>query len=58
MKTLVGDCRDESLIEEIFGSVTVFAQLVEEKGNNFSYGNYRIKYNEKEDIHYFYYSCH
>lgn len=54
MSNLIGDCRDESLIEEIFGSVTDFARLVEENGDNFIYGKYKIEYNHKKDRHYFY----
>ena len=31
------DCRNESLIDEIFGSVSEFARLCEENGDNFVY---------------------
>jgi hypothetical protein len=56
MQTLqkIGDCRDESLIEEIFGSVSEFARLVEEMGDNFTFKNFVVSYNEVEDIHSFY----
>jgi hypothetical protein len=56
MQTLqkIGDCRDESLIEEIFGSVSEFARLVEEIGDNFTFKNFVVSYNEVEDIHSFY----
>lgn len=50
----IGDCRNEKLIEDIFGSVTDFARLVEEKGNNFTEGKIVVKYNEKKDIHSFF----
>jgi len=36
----LGDCRNESLIEEIFGSVSEFARQVEENGNEFMFGCY------------------
>ena len=52
--SLVGDCRDEELIEDIFGSVTDFANIVEERGNEFEYGKYIVKYKEKKDRHLFY----
>ena len=52
--TYLGDCRDESLIEEIFGSVSEFARLVEEKGNNFFAGAVCVKYDKKKDRHSFF----
>lgn len=51
---LLGDCRNESLVESIFGSVSEFAQQVEQKGDNFTLNNYLIKYNEKKDLHTFF----
>lgn len=51
--SMLGTCVDENLIEDIFGSVSEFARLVEENGNNFSYGRYEITYNEETDIHTF-----
>jgi hypothetical protein len=50
----LGICQDENLVEDIFGSVSEFARQVEEKGNEFIYGNISIKYNPKTDIHTFY----
>lgn len=50
----IGDCRDEELIEDIFGSVSEFARQVEENGNNFIYGRYAVKYNARCDRHTFY----
>lgn len=50
----LGDCRSESLIEDIFGSVSEFACAVEEKGNSFTDGWLVVKYNHKTDIHTFY----
>ncbi len=51
---LLGDCRDEDLIESIFGSVSDFATEIEEKGNNFTDGRLVVKYNKKTDIHSFF----
>ena len=50
----LGDCRNEEVISELFGSVTDFARLVEEYGNNFIYKGIIVKYNPKTDIHTFY----
>lgn len=49
----VGNCTNENVINDIFGSVTEFAQLVEENGNEFLYNGYEITYDEKTDIHSF-----
>jgi len=54
MNNLVGDCRNEELIEEIFGSVSEFARQVELNGDDFEYQNYKICYDKKKDIHFFY----
>ncbi len=51
---LIGDCRQENVIEDIFGSVTDFAREVEENGNWFEYNNVSVTYDEETDIHYFY----
>lgn len=51
--TQIGDCRSEEVIETLFGSVTSFAQLVEEHGDNFTIGNIVVKYDEETDIHSF-----
>ena len=50
----LGDCRDESLIEELFGSVTDFARLVEEMGDNFVFRSFVVSYDREKDIHSFY----
>ena len=52
--TFLGDCRDEDLIESIFGSVTDFAQQVEKYGDNFVLDDICVKYDEKTDIHSFF----
>ena len=51
---LVGTCVDEELVDEIFGSASEFARQVELNGDNFEYGPYSIRYNDEEDVHYFY----
>lgn len=51
--TIDNTCRNESLVEEIFGSVSEFARLVEERGNEFIYGSILVTYNPKTDIHTF-----
>lgn len=50
----VGDCRDEQVVEDIFGSVSSFACAVEEYGDSFTYGNFVVEYDENSDIHTFY----
>jgi hypothetical protein len=47
------DCRNEELVEEIFGSVSEFARLVEANGDDFKYGMWRVTYAPRKDIHYF-----
>ena len=54
MSILLGDCRNENLIESIFGSISEFARLVEVRGNDFVFGKIQIKYNRNKDIHSFY----
>jgi hypothetical protein len=53
---LIGNCTQENLIEDIFGSVSEFARQVEQNGNSFIYNKkIIIKYNKSNDVHYFYY---
>lgn len=52
-KIKLGDCRNESLIEEIFGSVSEFARQIEENGDTFQFGNVMVTYNPNTDIHTF-----
>ena len=50
----LGDCRNEGLLEDIFGSVTDFAQAVEELGDEFRWrGTVVVEYDEDTDIHSF-----
>ena len=41
-------------MEELFGSVSIFACLVEEHGNQFTYNGIQVRYKEELDIHEFY----
>lgn len=52
---LVGDCRNEAMVEDIFGSVSNFALQVESCGDSFQYGPCMITYDKEKDIHNFYY---
>lgn len=54
---ILGDCRNETLINEIFGSVSEFARIIEEKGNEFIYENIEVCYNPQTDIHMFIKGC-
>ena len=61
-RQFIGDCRDEELVEQIFGSVSEFARQVQLNGNNFLYvsinggiGKIEVKYNSKRDRHQFYF---
>ncbi len=50
----LGDCRDEILVEDIFGSVSEFARQVENEGEEFVYRGVSVKYDSNKDIHTFY----
>jgi hypothetical protein len=53
--SFLGTCKNESLIEELFGSVSELARQVEINNNNkFLYNSIVVKYNQKTDIHSFY----
>lgn len=49
----LGDCRDDLLVEDIFGSVSEFARQVEENGDEFLYGDVRVVYSPEADVHEF-----
>ena len=53
----LGDCRDESLVIDLFGSVSEFARLVEERGNDFTYGKVTVQYDPFRDVHTFFLPC-
>ena len=52
----MGDCRDENLVEDIFGSVSEFDRIDEQHSgkSQYKYGNVLVKYDPKTDIHTFY----
>ena len=50
----LGNCTDEELVIDLFGSVTRLAQLISENGNEFTHQGIVIKYNDDADIHSFY----
>ena len=53
--THIGDCRNEGLIEEIFGSVSEFARLCEKyDADDFMYGDIEVVYDDDTDVHNFY----
>ena len=55
MTTHLGDCRDEDLIEDIFGSVSEFACICEKYGDEgFMYCGVEVVYDDDTDIHTFY----
>jgi len=52
---MIGNCTMEDVVEDIFGSVSEFARLVEENGDEFLYKNsIVVKYDEDNDVHYFF----
>jgi hypothetical protein len=52
---MIGNCTQEDVVEDIFGSVSEFARLVEENGDEFLYKNsIVVKYDEDNDVHYFF----
>ena len=50
----LGVCKNEELVEDIFGSVSEFSRQVELHGDNFTYRNIKVTYNPKTDTHTFY----
>jgi hypothetical protein len=55
LNRMIGNCTDEDIVDNIFGSVSEFARQVEENGDEFLYQNdVVVKYDEDNDIHYFY----
>ena len=47
------DCRNETLINEIFGSVSEFCRVIETMGDDFLYSGWLVAYDEENDIHFF-----
>ena len=53
---MIGNCTQDDVVEDIFGSVSEFARQVEENGDEFLYKNeIVVKYDEANDVHYFFY---
>lgn len=50
-----GNCTDDDVIEHIFGDVNNFAQMIDEHGDEFILEDLVVKYDQDEDIHYFFY---
>lgn len=50
---MLGDCRNQSLVEDIFGSVSEFARLVETLGDRFRFEGVAVSYDPDSDIHTF-----
>lgn len=55
LNRMIGNCTEEDVVDDIFGSVSEFARQVEENGDEFLYQNdVVVTYDEDNDIHYFY----
>src|SRR4051812_15559883 len=52
-RSYIGNCVNDEVVDAIFGSVSEFANQVEENGDNFTYGNITVEYDEITDIHSF-----
>jgi hypothetical protein len=50
-----GNCTEDDVVDDIFGDVNNFANMVEKYGDEFTRGKLVVKYNPKKDVHYFYY---
>lgn len=50
----IGNCTQEDIVEDIFGSISEFARQVEIHGDEFTYNNIIVKYDDSSDIHSFY----
>ena len=50
----LGNCTEDDVVDDIFGNVSEFARMVEEHGDEFTLGNLVVKYDDDQDIHYFY----
>lgn len=52
---MIGNCTQEEIVEDLFGSVSEFARQVEENGDEFIYNeDIQVTYDENSDIHYFF----
>jgi 8-oxo-dGTP pyrophosphatase MutT (NUDIX family) len=50
----IGNCTEDEVVDDIFGNVSEFARMVELYGDEFAVGDLVVKYNDDQDIHYFY----
>ena len=51
--TIIGNCTQDDIIDELFGSVSHFACMVEELGDEFQSGSIKVTYDTEQDIHTF-----
>ena len=58
LRLRLGDCREEALVNTLFSSVSEFARLIEELGDNFTTNTVSVEYDEANDIHTFYHKEH
>ena len=49
-----GNCTQDDIVDEIFGDVNNFANLVDKHGDEFEINNLVVKYDPDTDVHYFY----
>lgn len=55
LNRMIGNCTQEDVVEDLFGSVSEFARQVEENGDEFLYKNsIQVTYDEPNDVHYFF----
>lgn len=50
-----GNCTQDDIVDDIFGSVSEFARMIDTYGDNFKIGDLIVKYDDITDIHHFYY---
>jgi 8-oxo-dGTP pyrophosphatase MutT (NUDIX family) len=50
----IGNCTEDEVVDDIFGNVSEFARMVELYGDEFAVGDLVVKYDDDQDIHYFY----
>ena len=50
----IGNCTEDEVVDDIFGNVSEFARMVELHGDEFAVGDLVVKYDDDQDIHYFY----
>lgn len=50
-----GNCTEDDVVDDIFGDVNNFANMVEKYGDEFTRGKLVVKYDPETDVHSFYY---